>query len=407
MASPATAPIQTEVARPLYGNTSRRSFLGFFVIGILISTPATALLVWDYHFQPPYLSIGFHFLSYAVGVLCALRLGNFWLAILGAHRVLAAALLIASVGMALLEYASPPASSALRHTSFALLGLALGGIIASTFQLMQRLYERDPAATVNVAGGLIGTGALVPALMSALAYSWTAFQGFFGFLALAPAAAAAFLLSQKSTAEPSRLDLGFVAALRELRSPVHILFAALLFFETAAELSVAQWAALHLVLHAGMSPSTALYFLSFYFLSLLGGRFAAQAMLQRFPHRRLLLASAAMSWLGILILGSASNFLGAGLGLALSACGFSFVYPLLVERIGSRFREYHSSMFHGIFGLGMIGGFLAPTVIAFWASLSGETSAMTVPLWCSLLVFLLLVLLWIESKISASRFRQG
>ena len=91
------------------------------------------------------------------------------------------------------------------------------------------------------------------------------------------------------------------------------------------------------------------------------------------------------------------------MGLLLSALGFSFVYPLLVERIGSRFREYHSSLFHGIFGLGMLGGFLAPAVIALWADYSSEASAMSVPLVCSLFVFLLLLMLWIESKISGIR----
>ena len=95
--------------------------------------------------------------------------------------------------------------------------------------------------------------------------------------------------------DPEIFELGFQEVLRESRSPVHLLFAALLFFETAAELSVLQFAALHLILRAGMSPSAAMYFLSFYCLALLGGRFVAQAMLQKFPHRRLLLASAAMS----------------------------------------------------------------------------------------------------------------
>ena len=74
-----------------------------------------------------------------------------------------------------------------------------------------------------------------------------------------------------------------------------------------------------------------------------------------------------------------------------------------MERIGSRFQEYHSSAFHGVFGLGMLGGFLAPALIGFWAAVSDQASAMTLPLWCSLLVFLLLLLLWVESKFNASQ----
>ena len=403
MATPALAP---EAALPVEApprSANRRAFLGFFLIGILISTPATTLLVWNYHQQPPYLAIGGHFLSFAAGVLLALRTGRMLLSRLGSHRLLAIASLVAAIGILLPEFSLPPATVAFRHASFAILGLALGAIMAASFNLVQHLYKQDPAATVNVAGGLMGLGAFIPALLSAMSYSWTEFRGLFLLLAIVPVGAAIYLLRQKHPAASAGIDLGFADVLREFRSPVHLLFAALLFFETAAELSVAQWAPLHLVLRCGMSPSTALYFLAFYCLTLLTGRFAAQALLQRYAHRRLLLASAAMSWMGIAIFSSADNFTGAALGLALSAFGFAFVYPLLVERIGSRFREYHSSVFHGVFGLGMLGGFLAPALIGFWAAFSEEASAMTLPLWCSLLVFLLLVLLWLESKISESR----
>jgi len=75
--------------------------------------------------------------------------------------------------------------------------------------------------------------------------------------------------------------------------------------------------------------------------------------------------------------------------------------------VGDQFREFHSNLFHGIFGLGMIGGILAPAAIAFWAELSTESSAMTVPLWCSLMVFVLLLLLWVEAKISGLRARRS
>ncbi len=403
VATPVLAPERIDSWSAPPQSANRRAFVGFFLIGVLISTPATTLLVWNYHLQPPYPVIGGHFLSFALGVLVALRTGRLLLARLGAHRLLAMSALAAAIGILMPEFSLPPAASALRHASFGILGVALGGVMAATFHLVQRLYEQDAAATVNLAGGLMGLGALLPALFSAISYSWTEFRGLFLLLALIPFGIALFVLRHKPAGDLPGLNLGFVDVLREFRSPVHLLFAALLFFETAAELSVAQWAPLHLVLGSGMSPAAALYFLAFYCLALLTGRFAAQAMLRRYSHRRLLLASAAMSWIGISIFSTANNMTGAALGLALSAFGFSFVYPLLVERIGARFREYHSSAFHGVFGLGMLGGFLAPALIAFWAAFSGEAAAMTLPLVCSFLVFVLLALLSVESKISAAR----
>lgn len=403
MASPALAPLP--VGNPAIRNPSadRRAFLGFFLIGVLLAIPGAALPAWGYHLQPPYAAIAYHFLSFAAGVGLALRLSYFFLVRFGAHRLLTGSLAIAAVGIILVEFSAPPAPQIARHFALALIGLAQGGMMAATLQLLRRLYEREPAATVNLAGGLLGLGAFLTALLGALSYSWTEFQGLFLLLALAPFGASAWFFRQGMPVDEDVVDLGFRDIFRELRSPVHVLFAALLFFETAAELSVLQWVPLHLILRSGMSPSAAMYFLSYYCLALLGGRFVAQALLQRFQHRRLLLASAGMSWIGLLIFGGTNNSLGAVLGLTLSAIGFSFIYPLLVERIGSRFREYSSSLFHGIFGLGMLGGFLAPAAIAFWASDSTESSAMTVPLWCSLTVFILLVALWVESKLSGIR----
>jgi len=382
---------------------SRRAFLGFFLIGVLIAIPGAALPAWNYHLQPPYLAIAWHFLSFAVGVLLALRISHFLLTRFGSHRLLMGSMLMAATGIVMVELSAPPAPIAARDLAMGLVGLAQGGIMAATFQLLRRLYEQDAAATVNLAGGMMGLGAFVTALLGALSYGWMEFDGLFLLLAMAPFGAAAWVFRQGMPAEIDIVDLGFQEVVQESRSPVHVLFAALLFFETAAEVSMLQWAALHLILRAGMSPAAGMYFLSFYCLALLGGRFVAQSLIAKYPHRRLLLASSATSWLGILVFGSTDNFTGAVLGLGLSAIGFSFVYPLLVERIGNRFREYHSSLFHGIFGIGMMGGFLAPALIAFLAEWSNESTAMQVPLWCSFLVFILLSLLWVESKISASR----
>lgn len=392
------APSNPEIPLP---GSPRRAFLGFFLIGGLMAIPGAALVAWDYHLQPPFLDICFHFLGFVLGILASLRLSSFLLNRFGPHRLLTAAMLCAAVAIVLVEFSTAPAA---RHCSLALTGFALGGIMAATVHLLQPLYERDPAATMNLAGGMLGLGALLTALLGALSYSWTEFEGLFIFLALLPFAASAWFFRKGLPPAHASTTLGFRQVWRDARSPVHVLFAALLFFETAAEVSVLEWVPLHLILRSGMSPSSAMYFLAFYCLSLLGSRFLAQALLVRFPHRRLLLASAALSWLGILFFGRATNAIGAMLGLAMSALGFAFVFPLLVERIGDRFREYHSNLFHGIFGLAMVGGYLAPALIAFWAWYSSsEASAMTVPLVCSLLVFVLLVILWIESRISASR----
>lgn len=407
MDSPAQAPIDLSTPEIPRQGAERRAFAGFFLIGVLMAIPGAALPAWDYHLQPPYASIGLHFLCFAAGVVFALRTSGIVLLRLGAHRLLAASFLVAAMGIVLVEFSAPPSPEISRHFALGLIGLAQGGIMAATVQLLRRLYEREAAATVNLAGGLMGLGAFLTALLGALSYGWMEFEGLFILLALAPFGAAFWFFRRGLPMDSEVLDLGFQKVLKDIWSPMHVLFAALLFFETAAEVSVLEWVPLHLILKSGMSPASAMYFLSYYCLALLAGRFIGQALITRFARRRLLLVSAGLSWVGVLTFGGADNSWGALLGLTMTAMGFSFVYPLLVERVGNRFKEFHSNLFHGIFGLGMVGGILAPAVIAFWANVSTETSAMTVPLLCSLMVFVLLLLLWVEAKISGLQARRS
>ncbi|MFN7542058.1 MAG: MFS transporter [Acidobacteriota bacterium] len=382
---------------------SRRAFLGFFLIGMLMGIPGTALVVWGYHLNPPYVGIGVHFLSFAGGVLAALWASRQILDWMGVHGALKAGAVVAAIGIVMVGMGAPPVAEVWRDLALGFVGVAQGMVMGATFQLLRRLYEQDPAATVNLAGGLMGLGTFMTALLGALAYAGLDFEGVFLLVSLAPFGMAVWMFRKGNPVREEGLDLGFQAVWRETRSPVHVLFAGLLFFETAAEVSVLEWVPLHLVLRSGMSPGQALGILSYYCMVLLAGRIVAQTLMRHVAHRRLLLASAAMSWVGILMFGSTDNRFGALLGLSLAGFGFAFVYPLLVERIGNRFVEYQSSLFHGIFGLGMLGGFLAPAAIAFGAAWGSETSAMTVPLWCSLVVFVILALIWVESKISGSR----
>lgn len=408
MAATATARSREEtfsVSPALYiSGVNRQALIGFFLIGMLIALPGALLPAWGYHFRPDFSRIGFNFLCQTAGVVITLRLARRILSWLGAQRTMMAALLAAAIGIAGLGLAESLGAAYLtlaRNTGLFWIGLAAGGLIAAAFHLVQPLYEHDPAATVNLSGGLLGLGSLLPSLLAAMAYSLSSFEGLFWLLALPPALLAFLVHRSGKGPEPPLPDLGFREVFQELRSPVHVLFAALLFFQTAAELGIAGWSSLHLILRVGMSPSSALLCLSLYWFCLVIGRLVAQSLLRRLPHRRILLSSAAMAWLGILLLAATDNRFGALLGLGLTAFGFAFVYPLLVERIGSRFQAYHSSLFHGIFGIGMIGGFLAPALIGWIAQDAGIGFAMTVPMGASFLVFILLFAIWVESKISS------
>lgn len=290
----------------------------------------------------------------------------------------------------------------LRHTLFLIIGLAMGALMESCADRAEPLYEQNHSGTVNLSGGLFGLGMLVCSLGAVFFNSMDELRRFAPLVGIA---LLAFVTQQARTSasRPARSSLksGWSRSLRELRSPVHVLFAAILLFETASEFSILQWSTLHLILRCGISPASSLMFLSFYAFCLLAGRYLAQAAIRQYSGRMLLLISALTALTGLFIFETVNNTVGAVVGLGFSAVGFSFVYPLLVEKIGDRFQEYRYGEFHGIFGWALLGGFLAPAMIGFWSAMDQETVAMSLPFWSSFMVFLLLVVVWIESKINA------
>jgi fucose permease len=186
-----------------------------------------------------------------------------------------------------------------------------------------------------------------------------------------------------------------------LRSTGAVLLSLLLFFQLGNEWALAGWLALFLSQRLGISPPTALGMLALYWLALTVGRAASQWILPRARHGRLLLATVTAAMLGCVVLEVTNNKFGAIAGILLVGGAFAPIYPLVVEKIGHRFPDYHPGFYNGIFSLAMAGGLLTPGVIGYIASVWGLRAIMVVPLIGSVVVFVLLLLIWLESRLSA------
>jgi len=131
------------------------------------------------------------------------------------------------------------------------------------------------------------------------------------------------------------------------------------------------------------------------------GRVAAQWILPRVRHAYLLLASVIAAIFGCLILTATNNQFGAVMGVLLVGGGFAPIYPLVVEKIGRGFPYYHPGFYNGIFSFAMAGGLFAPCLLGFIASMWGVRMVMVLPLAGSIIVFVLLLLIWLEARLSA------
>jgi fucose permease len=179
-----------------------------------------------------------------------------------------------------------------------------------------------------------------------------------------------------------------------------VLFALLLFFQFGNECSIAGWLPIFLIRRLGFSPSGALLLLAFYWLFLMTGRVAAVPLLPRVRHGKLALVSGALALFGCAVLFFTDNPFGAGCGVFFIGAGYASVYPLVIELIGRRFPYYHPGFFNGIFSVALFGGLLAPASIGYAAQAWGVGAVMGVPLFGTVMVIALLVLIWLEAKVT-------
>ena len=150
----------------------------------------------------------------------------------------------------------------------------------------------------------------------------------------------------------------------------------------------------------GPDPSGALLILALYWTFLTAGRLAAVAILPHVRHRRLLLGSGVSALFGCLILFLTKTGFGAASGVLFLGAGYASVYSLVAEAIGSRFPYYHPGFFNGIFSLALVGGLLAPATLGYAASAWGVGVVVGIPLLGTCMVMVLLLLLWLESKVT-------
>jgi fucose permease len=190
--------------------------------------------------------------------------------------------------------------------------------------------------------------------------------------------------------------------LHDLRSPSAVLLALLLFFQFGNEGAVSGWLALFLTQKLGFSPARSLLLLAFFWFAVLGGRVLAQILLPRVRHGRMLLYSVLLGMFGCLILAFTDNLFGAASGTLLCGAAFSAVLPLAAERIGSRFPYFRPGFFNGIFSIALTGGFLAPASIGIYAWWLGINVVMAVPLFGSIMVLILVLLIFFEARFSAA-----
>jgi fucose permease len=379
---------------------ARHGLAGFLLSGLLLSSLGALLLAWRYHIEPNFLVIGTLFLLQNLGVIAGCYVGPALLRRKGTAMGLTTGCGLAVAGLALLALFSPPAAVWWRFGGLLLMGAGAGLINTAAFHAILPAYELDPAATLTLGGGIYTLGGLASALIVGSAFFVYTVPSILTFMALLPAFAIGFYARAKLPPPGLRQERGWRELWKDFRSPSAVLFAALLFFQSGNEGALAGWLALFLSERLGMSPSRSLGLLALYWFTLLTGRFLGRWLLPRVRHGRLLTGAVLGPMFACAVLSFTDNLFGAVTGVVLAGCGFALILPLVVEKIGIKFPDFHPGLFNGIFSLGITGGLLAPATLGYLAYWLGVNVVMALPLLGSIMVGVLLLLLALEARLS-------
>jgi len=379
----------------------RWALAGFFLSGFLMALLGTILPAWGYHRDPQeFATVGNYFLCLAVGLVAAAAPARRIMTRRGVAFLLAFGSGLACASLAYLALLSMAASAWWRALGLLALGMGAGLLNMALFHAISRRFQSDAAKIVNMGGAWYGGGCLCATMLVAVAFPACSVPVMLALMALAPGVFAGLYAKASYPLAPAGTEPTLRQALADFRSPGAILFALLLFFQFGNEWSLAGWLPLYLIRRVGLSPEGALSILAFYWLFLLTGRLGSVAILPRVKHGRLLLGSVVSALFGCLILASTKTGFGAASGVFFVGAGYASVFPLVAEAIGRRFPYYHPGVFSGIFSVALMGGLLAPASIGYAASAWGVGVVMGVPLLGTCMVMLLILLIWLESKVT-------
>ncbi len=372
---------------------------GLVVSGFLLALPGGLLPLWGYHLHPDFGIAGDYFLVLGAGLIgggmLALRLAR----TIPLERLLAAGYFFAALSMLLLSVAAPPAQVWYQMAALLVTGASAGIMNTAVLEAMTACYESDPA-TITLTGGIFfGAGSVLAAFLLAQSFGGSGATRLMAVAALITGAGGVSL-ARLRIERREITEISLAQSMHDLRSPLAIIFSLLLFFQFANEWSLAGWLPVFLIDRMGLSPSTAVTLLAFYWLALMVGRIVVSKLLRVVRHGRLMALSAFCALFGCMALLAAGSRFGVIVGLILTGAGFSAIYPLVAERIANRFSYYHPGYFNGIFTFALMGGVLTPFVLGHWAEASGLRVIPLAAMMGSCAVFALVLLIWLGHKVS-------
>jgi len=201
----------------------------------------------------------------------------------------------------------------------------------------------------------------------------------------------------RSIVEPVRLQAGGPETEQGIdwQHGALLALAALFFVYVGTENGFGGWVASYSKTLGGMTPEIAVMTPSFFYTSLMLGRWLAPLLLRKITDVRLVRAGLLMACAGMTGLVFSRDLRGVGVSASLAGLGLSAVYPVLVSLLSREFGTKASRVGSVMFTLSYLGGASVPWLVGVISNQFGTLKAgLAVPLIGCVGMFLLCLRDW-------------
>ncbi len=372
---------------------------GLFLLGILTALLGALLQPWFLRLGVSTLRAGHCFLMLALGILTGLLIGGRLVSLFRrcarAGLVTAGALAAAS----LLTLAFSQGSGVLLPPLLGL-GLAIGVLAQTLSSLYFRMLTPGRSATIlNFSGFCWGAGSV--AICIAVWAALNHLTLLLCLLSILPAAMAISAGRSRLFEHWTATEGAFSLRWKAMAQPVTLLIAFALLLQAAVHWVMAGWLALYLTRSLGVTADAALWTLALYWCAHSCTRVASLRLPPVDERVRFLMAATAANLAGSAFLLRSVDLSGVTAGALLLGAGTGVLYPLTVSIVAKRYPFYHPSFLSAHVAVYLVGGLLAAWLISPLAESLGIEVVIWFTLSASVLIFVLLAVFFLESRLTA------
>jgi MFS transporter, FHS family, glucose/mannose:H+ symporter len=281
--------------------------------------------------------------------------------------------------------------------SVALIGVGGGAVNGAANTLVADLHD-DPqakSAALNLLGVFFGFGALLLPFTIGLLLEVLGLRGILLGAAVLSLVAAAHNAVRRYPAPKQADRLPLREAVRFVRDPVVVLFAAMLFFQSANEFIVGGYTSTFLTREMGLGVRTVSWAVAAFWGALMLARVALSRIALVVPGPRIVMGCALVSAAGLAVLASTRQPVVAVAVSVFMGAALSGIFPTTLGMVGARYAAFTGTVFGLLFTAALTGGVTLPWLIGQVAQVRGLRSALAIVVATFLAVA---VLQWVAAR---------